>query len=613
MNTKGILIIVVTILIVAGLYWHFILRGVPKETVDGEKVRQEKVKKELALTYMVPIETDVIARLKDMQGVADDEIISYRNGIKKLMDVAPVMKLLFQKQVGADPDARIHAATDDDRELIDRYGHPWCQSDSSDDCVALPKMPKRTSGVVPDGVGCDVAAKTGSPFEAIVRGKSGRLKPVPYAKMWPEELASVATHLRDAADEFAKIPREENLAVHLRDLADAFENSEPYPFYKSDESWNDLMASDSLIFVRIGPDEVGGGISALGDNCECKARYHFNLGLVSKSAGDITRRLKDAALRFEKQYADLIGDPKNYVARDVMVQLPVFIDVIYQNGDDVGGPGGTPVGQTLPNWCGMDGKGECRHGTMIFINKTVKTYGKDIMEKYILPLFAPDVRKYFDEGSVPDGTVYHEMFHNLGPVYSVKKPGSEDTFGRFLVASDGESWVLPIEELKAQTGALLMVTQFYLDAAGKNKNGEMNDEEFAKAEETYRRFVTGEMAWAFRMILRASRSGPEFKSGSPYSRLAAVQVGYFAENGAMGYDEGTKEWSIDFAKMPDAVISLMRRTGELYARSNVNDVRDFFLYYMKGEGEKRLHRNRIVEVAGEMPSALFDYTIKGLD
>jgi hypothetical protein len=106
------------------------------------------------------------------------------------------------------------------------------------------------------------------------------------------------------------------------------------------------------------------------------------------------------------------------------------------------------------------------------------------------------------------------------------------------------------------------------------------------------------MAWNLRMVLRASRSGPEFSSKSPYSRLAAVQVGFLTEKGALAYNEQTKQWSINFDKMPDAVAELMKKVGKIYAGGDADGAEEMFLYYMKGDGEKLLHRTAWLRLRG---------------
>lgn len=576
-----------------------------------EDRRQKAVEKELSLTVVEEMPTDIIARFKDFKNVPDQEIALYRDAIKKLMEAAPIIKGLYQKQIGTSEDDRIKTATSNDRELFDRYGHPWCLADNSILCTALPTFPKRTSSVIPDDVTCDKANKVGSPFEAVVKDANRGLKAVPYFELWPEDHKRIAVILKEAAVITGKIPREHAFTEYLNELAKAFESREPYPYARSDVAWADFLSSGSILYARIGADEVGG--DGVGDSCESRARFHFSIGIKNQSAQEILDRIRPTIDTFEKKFADLVADPKNYIARKVKVQLPTFIDVIYANGDDVGGPSGTPVGQTLPNWCGADGKGECMHGTMIYVNKSLKAYSDKVMKQYIMPLFDSSMEEYFDSREGLDSVVYHEMFHNLGPHDKLTKPGSRETYGQGLTTKTGESWRLPIEEAKAQTGSLFMANEFYKEAIDRHAAGKIDDKQFLEEQMRYRRHITYDMAWALRMILRASRSGPEFNSRSPYSRLAAVQIGFLTEQGALIYNNLTKQWSIDFNKMPDAITALMKKLGQLYVTSNVDEIEKMFLYYMKGDGEKLLHRDRILEVAGKMPSVLFDYQLKGIN
>jgi hypothetical protein len=570
-----------------------------------EKLRRDKVAAELALTVVVPEVTDVPARLAATGKPTAAELPIYLEGMRKLMEAAPIMQLLYQKQIGTGLDDRAKTATADDRELFDRYGHPWCLSDTSPEAVAIPTFPKRTSGVIPDGLSCEIANRVGSPFEAIVM-HDGKPTAVPYTKMWAEEHQRVAQILESAAAILAKIPREQQFVAHLSDLAAAFRSTEPYPYAKSDVSWANYLDSESLLYLRLGADEVGG--DGVGDNCECKARFHFNFGIRNSEVGQIVQELGPAIPRFEQRLADLINDPANYVPRKIQVQLPTFIDIIYAAGDDIGGPNGTNIGQTLPNWSGPDGKGESVHGTMIYVNKTLKAYSDQTIKNYLMPLFDDKLLADFNARKGLDSVVYHELFHNLGPRDKVKKPGSEETYGGKLTTAAGVPWRLPLEELKAQTGSLFMAAEFYQDALRQNASPEAVE----KATAAFRQHVVYDLAWALRMILRGSRSGPAFNPSSPYCKLAAVQVGFLTEQGAISFDATTQKWSIDFDKMPAAITALMKKTGQLYARSDANEVEKFFLHYMSGDGEKLLHRDVLVKTAGKMPSVLFKYELKGL-
>lgn len=599
-----ILVVCAVIIALAGGYFFF-----NKKLISGpEKTRQEKVKAELALTVVEPVETDLIARLKKLSNVPNAEIALYRDGVKKLMEVAPIMQLLYQKQIGASPDDRIKAETADDRELFDRYGHPWCLSDSSKECVAIPSMPERTSTVIPEGITCEEANKVGSPFTVVSKNKDGKVVAIPYSEFWSEDYKKTAGLLKEAAAIFQKIPRESKFVAYLTDLSAAFESSEPFPYVKSDISWVDFINSDTLLFARIGPDEVYH--DGVGDVCESRAQFHFNIGLKNQETGSTVETLRSMVDVFEKRFAELINDPQNYSARQVNVELPVFVDVMFRNGDDAGNPGGITVGQSLPNWCGADGKDNCKSGTMVYTNVLEKAYDEDLMKKYIMPLFDEKLTGLFSSG--PNSVVYHEVFHNIGPQYSARKNGSDKTVGELLMTKAGVSWKMPLEELKAQTGSLFMAGELYKNAVQKNKKGDIDAAQLEKETEKFKKHVIYDMAWATRMILRGSKNGPEFQPKSTYSKLAAVQIGFLTEQGALKFDDSAKRWAIDFDKMPDAVTALASKVGQIYATANADEAENFFLYYIKGDGEKLLHRDRILESAAKMPSPLIDFKLKGL-
>ena len=126
--------------------------------------------------------------------------------------------------------------------------------------------------------------------------EGGKPKPVAYATMWPGEHRAAADIFRSAAAVFSKIPRERQFAQHLTDLAAALQSAAPYPYAKSDVSWIRFLDSPSILFLRVGADEVGG--DGVGDMCECKARYHFNLGIRNSEAGEIAQRLAPAIPAF---------------------------------------------------------------------------------------------------------------------------------------------------------------------------------------------------------------------------------------------------------------------------------------------------------------------------
>lgn len=592
MKVKNILLVAISLVVIATV----ILFVVNHQKNKTEKLRQQKVAAELGLTYWGPITVDIVADLKKNPDVTNEEIVIYRNGISKLLELGPIMQSLFQKQIGADKDDRIMAATDDDRELIDRYGFPWCTLDQSKYCVALPDLKERASGVVPMDVSCADSNKVGTPFTVVTKGKDGGLIAKPYNEVWADELKKSASILREAAGTLSKIPREEKFANHLKEKADSFESTAPYPYARSDKTWVDALKSDSLLFIRVGPDETGYG--KVGDKCDSRARFHFRLGIKSPNVGEVIGNLKPHIQTLENVFTGFIGDSKNYTARNVEIELPEFIDVMAEKGDDFSSALGTTTAQTLPNWCGEDGKADCSRGTAVYTNKIPAALSKDVLDKYYKPLIDKKTYAALNLNSSIPQYAYHEIFHNMGPKSGLVKPDTKTTYGSLLITGSGRSWVTPIEEMKAETGSLFIATYLY----------EHDQKSYTK--EDYDDFILTQFIWCQNQILRASLSESGFQS--PYAFVAAAIVGYMTEAGVYQFDEKTGEWSIDFEKAPGAITALAKKVGSAYAKTNADEIEKFFLYYTDGDGRKLLHQDRLVEVAGKKPSLIPEYKIKGL-
>lgn len=577
-----------------------------------EHVRQESVAKELTYTYRKTITTDLAASLKAMPKslkITDAEIALYKRATAKLLEVAPLMQAAFEEQAGFTPEMKALPKTKNDNELISRYGHPWCIGDKSESCSALPNFAAHESGVLASGIQCEELGDTltgpRGPFSAVTK-VDGKLVNTPYSVRFAKYQVPAQAKLLEAAAIFDQIPREKAMAKYLRELAGAFGNPAPFPFEKSDAAWMEHQTSDSVYFARIGPDE--NGALGAGDPCGEKAVFHFSIGLKYSASAELSDQYKPLLQKWENRIAELIGDPKLYQAQQVSVRMPDLIDITYQNGDDTGGPNGTPVGQTLPNWCGPNGDASpCARRIMIYTNKSDAAYSKDLMTKYVLPLFDPKLRGKFRTGkSSYKGTVVHELTHNLGPQSGMSNPVTGKNYQTAL-----GDWKGTFEEMKAQMGSLYFPSMLIIEKRAEAQAGKLSQKDLAKAEEAYQQEMVGNLAWALRHISRATRT-MKFKSGSPYSRLAAVQVGYLAEQGAMKFDPKTKTWDIDFQKLPAATESLMKIVATQYAKGDLPVTDAFMRHYLEGDGFKQLQVERLQEITGKAPSINLSYEITDL-
>lgn len=577
-----------------------------------EQVRQTLVAAELQRTYRVPITTDLAAALRAMPkslGITDAEIAFYQRGTAKLLEVAPYIQTAFELQAGFTPKMRDALKTEDDKELVARYGFPRCIGNDSELCTSLSTFETPKSGVLQDGIGCEKPAQSltavYNPFSKTVR-ENGKLKNIPYATVFANQLKPAAAKLREAAAIFTKIPREKIFAKYLNQLADDFGNTDPFPYVKSDAIWNAQKKSGSIFFARIGPDENGNlGITA--DPCEAKAKFHFMIGLINSAFIKTAEALQPRYQDMENAYAALIGNKDLYAAQKAVVHSPDLIDVIYANGDDRGGSTGSSAAQTLPNWCGVDGNQDpCERRSMIFGNKTTLSYSPEIMQKYVYPLFSTSARYLFDRKLGFEMMGLHELHHNFGPQPGKLKPGSQVDYQSPL-----GKWGNTIEEFKAQLGALIFPTSEYAAAVEAHKTGKLTDTQFKDAEEYYNALVASDMSWGLRHIAR-STAGGKFNGGTAYSKLSFAMIGLFVKNGALEFDSATKTWIPHPEKFPAAIQNMGETILRDYAEGDFKKFDDFMNYWIKGDGFNLLHIDRLQEVAGAMPSAQFIYTVEGL-
>jgi len=148
-------------------------------------------------------------------------------------------------------------------------------------------------------------------------------------------------------------------------------------------------------------------------------------------------------------------------------------------------------------------------------------------------------------------TILHEATHNLGPAHEYKYKGKTDQqwFGGGLSSM--------LEELKAQSGAL-----YYVEFLRQKK---IIDDQTAK--QTY----VDDIVWSFGHISRGMYT--DTGGRKPYSQLAAIQLGYLIDAGAItwdasalaanGKDKGAL--TIHFEKLPAAIDKLMKEVGAIKA------------------------------------------------
>jgi len=575
-----------------------------------ETYRQERVAVELSRSRVVVIDVNVDKRLREYAGVTEGEIREYKAGMKLLLKVSEGIQKHYNGQIGVRKEFYAESLTSNDRELIRRHDHPWCTLDTSPFCVAVPSLPARRNLLYPENAGCEKTREDlqlwGSPFSVLAMDDAGNAEFTPYAKAFDQ--SGEAELLRRAAVHFYNIPREKKLAEYLAALADALESDKIFPYIASDKLWHETVPSGSLLLVRAGADETGG--YGLGDTCESRALFHFNLGLKNLEAAKGAEEHSLWGQKWEDGIAGLVGDEKLYGAHEAAISLPWFHDIIMASGDNIGGGAvQNAIGQTLPNWCGSDGLEEpCPRSTMVFVNKTELAYAKPLVDEYIMPLFSPEQREFFAVKAGAMNVLFHEEFHNFGPQSGKPKPGTAITYEMAM-----KDWGIMIEELKAEVGGCWGAGTIYLKAKEDFKTGLIDAEKFSEYQRQYKEMMTFSLTWTFRQVANGLAKG-DLKYDR-YSCLSAVVIGYLTETGVIEYDESGGFWNMDFEseEFQKGIEDLLAKILKYYVSSDVEGFDAFVKGYMEDGGKfHHLHAETIKKVAGEMPLVISEYRPRGL-
>jgi hypothetical protein len=370
------------------------------------------------------------------------------------------------------------------------------------------------------------------------------------------------------------------LSVKLCAAAQSFTDNNWEP---ADEAWSKMNAQNSKWYVRVGPDEV------YWEPCSQKAGMHLTFARINPDSLRWQEKLTPVRQEMEASLAKLIGKP--YKARKVTFHLPDFIDIVFNAGDDRD-PMGATIGQSLPNWGPVANEGRGR--TVAMSNLYADPDSLTNRRIQASALLSQESMGAFSDSAQPGllSTILHEAAHNLGPAHEYKVKGKTDdqVFGGPLAST--------MEELKAQTAAL-----WYVDLLVKK--GIITEQE---ARETY----GDSIFWALAHIARGMYDGAG--RPKPYSQLAAIQVGFLMNEGAItfdaemmaanGADKGA--FTLHFDKMPAAVEKLMKVAGQLKAKGDKKGAEKIVKTYVDG---KLVPFQEITERVLRLPKASFVYSL----
>jgi hypothetical protein len=478
---------------------------------------------------------------------ADKELVRHMLATAKLVDD------LYATQNGL-PALKAKLPADDiaSQSLFRRNWGPKCvapKTESNAECTAIPGVTKKTVDVYPaklqdDPKFCDALEKRPDAkqllehFTVVQEQPDGKLTAVPYSVAYKDKMSQIATELRAAAAAVTD-SSEALLKAYLEAAATSFTTNDWLP---ADEAWAKMNAQNSKWYLRIAADED------YWEPCSHKAGFHMTFAKINGDSLKWQSKLTPVQQEMEKTLAAHIGAP--YAERKVSFHLPDFIDIVWNAGDDRN-PFGATIGQSLPNWGKVANEGRGRTVAMSNLYQDADSIAN--RRKQAESMLTKESLASYSDDHTPGllDTILHEATHNLGPAHEYQFKGKTDVqlFGGGLASM--------MEELKAETGSL------YFTDLLKQKG--IIDEKLAN--QIYVDIVT----WAFGHISRGM-----YEAGGqrrPYSQLAAIQIGFLRDEGALTWDDNATAangsdkgaYTVHVEKFPAAAAKLMKMVGQMKA------------------------------------------------
>lgn len=517
--------------------------------------------------------------------------------VKQMLKIGKMVEELHMKQRGSLPLVfKLNKLDNPSRSLFVRNQGPWCFAPKTEKdifCNALPDFQKQIWDTYPSDEQreenfCNKlnsqpnAKELLNPF-AVVRKEKDKYVAVPYIVAYGKEMKAIAAEIRKAV-KFLDPKTEPALITYLEADAKAFESGN---WEEADEAWAKMNATNSKWYLRLAPDEV------YWDLCQQKAGFHMSFALIDKSSLELQKKLEPIRDEMESSLENI--SENTYKARKVSFAMPDFIEIIMNSGD-ARSPLGATIGQSLPNWGKVAEEGRGR--TVVMTNLYQDAQSKKMAKEKASTLLTEETLKYYTDDKLLSliDIVLHEATHNLGPHsdYKVNGKGPSEIFGGGLAST--------LEELKAQTGSL-----YYTELL--RKKGIISDEDAKK-------IYTHAIVWAFGHISQ----GMFTSSGNPknYSQLAAVQIGYLMEEGALEWkvsnDNTTGKpvgkFNIVYEKIPSAVEKLMAKVVKIKATGDVNAAKQLVEPYVSGDKRGIVHHDEISERLLKFPRASMVYSVK---
>ena len=458
---------------------------------------------------------------------ADTSVLSEndRKALDKLIEAAKLLDPLFLRQVWSGNEALLKKLEADSspegRERLHYFmlnKGPWSRNEKNEPFIdGVPHEKPKQAGFYPDdmtrdefnawvsGLSEQDKKRATGFFTVIRRGSDGKLKIVPYHEEYREFLEPAAKLLKEAAE----LTTNASLKTFLTKRADAFMSDD---YYASDVAWMDL---DSPIDVTIGPyetyeDELFGYKAA------------FEAFITLRDEAESAKLIKFSGYLQELEN-NLPIDPR-YRNPKLGAASPIrVVDNVFCSGD--GNRGVQTAAYNLPN----DEQVVKEKGSKRVMLKNVQEAKfKQVLVPISKVVLDPSQQSQIGFDAFFTHILAHELMHGLGP-HNIKVGGRDTNVRKEL-----KELYSTIEEAKADiTG--LWALQYLID------NGSLD-------RQLGRDLYTTYLASSFRSV----RFGLEEAHG----KGQAIQFNYLLDEGGIKLDEAAGTFSIDTAKIKDAVRKL---------------------------------------------------------
>jgi hypothetical protein len=468
-----------------------------------------------------------IARFAPTTLTADVSKLSARDrqALAKIIAAAKLLDPLFLRQVWSGNDA-LKAKLEADKSAAGRQrlhyflinDGPWSRLDNNEPFIeGVPHEKPAQANYYPDDIskdefnswlnglpGSEKEKATGY-FYTIRRDASGKLMSVPYSQEYREFLEPAAKLLREAA----ALTTNRTLKDFLSKRADAFTSND---YYESDVAWMDL---DAPIDLTIGPyetyeDELFG----------YKAAFEAYVTLTDRQESAKLRKFSQQLQELENNLPLEAGyhNPKLGASSPMRV-----VNEVFASGE--GNNGVQTAAFNLPN----DERVVKEKGSARIMLKNVQDAK---FNKVLIPI-TREVLTSIQQRDVAFDSFFthilmHELMHGLGP-HNITVGGQATTVRLQL-----KELYSAIEEAKADVTGLWAL-QYLIDKGVIDK-------------QMQRTLYTTYLASMFRSV--------RFGLTESHARGVAMQFNYFTDEGAIKFDERTNKFSVDNAKIKDAVRKL---------------------------------------------------------